>query len=146
MLVDLVRAVRDILPAGSLFSPGNRRPGAGHFLQQLLHEILDLDTGEAVPGAVAHVPGADPGRRLDAHIGLDGAHGIAAPSADAHGPDPLLIDVRQGDEIIHSRADVLHTREGILQTAGQAFALALMGGIECQGHIAGPGQIPGVKG
>ena len=105
--------------------------------RQIAHGIGILDA--VVPAIAEHladVDRADHAERLDAAI-LDGGIGaVAGTGADAHGPDPVLIDIGQRGQVVHHGADVLGADVGILQLARLARALALIGAVKGDGDEA----------
>ena len=106
--------------------------------------LLALE-GKTIPDPGAHIPDADACCSTDAHLGLHGAHGVAAASANTHGADAFVVHVRQGGQIVYGSADVVHAGCGILEMARGALAFALVGDIKGQGHIALLGQIPAIQ-
>jgi hypothetical protein len=78
----------------------------------------------------------DGGHGLDAVIAPGRGERVATGGTDPEQPDAPGIDLVPGGEEGNGGLEVLHALGGILQPAGQATGLALVGGIEGEGDEA----------
>lgn len=123
-----------------VLAAGGTVAGLGGGVQEGLEDGRVLGTVGAVAELAGGFGGADGGDGPDPMVSAGGGQRIAAGGADAEQTDPVGIDLLAGGEVGDGGLEVLDALGGVLQPAGQAAGLALVGGVEGEGDESALGH------